>query len=138
MLNLTQHPLTAEQIAAGGVELPDTEQYRVRLYSTFDTLPSTEVLECAATDIAAIAAAYYADSDPDDTRPVLIGGAPFFMSTLEAALWDFGLTPFYAFSKRESVEEAQPDGSVAKRNVFRHLGWVQAATPDQLADLAKG
>ena len=31
-----------------------------------------------------------------------------------------------AFSVRESVEETQPDGSVIKRNVFKHAGFVVA------------
>lgn len=30
---------------------------------------------------------------------------------------------YYAHSERESVEEAQPDGSVIKRVVFRHKGF---------------
>ena len=29
----------------------------------------------------------------------------------------------YASSKRESVEETLPDGSVIKKTKFRHLGW---------------
>ncbi len=31
----------------------------------------------------------------------------------------------YAASKRESVEITQPDGSVRKVAVFKHLGWVE-------------
>ena len=32
----------------------------------------------------------------------------------------------YAFSVRESVESVEPDGSLVKKNVFRHLGFVEA------------
>ena len=32
---------------------------------------------------------------------------------------------YYAYSERVSVEEAQPDGSVAKKNVFKHKGFYQ-------------
>ena len=34
------------------------------------------------------------------------------------------IIPLYAFSRRESVEEWQPDGSVRKINIFRHDGFV--------------
>ena len=30
---------------------------------------------------------------------------------------------YYAFSERSSVEETQPDGSVIKKNVFKHKGF---------------
>lgn len=46
------------------------------------------------------------------------------MSTLEKALQYTGITPVYAFSKRESKEEKLPDGSVKKINVFKHVGFV--------------
>nr|DAK99233.1 MAG TPA: hypothetical protein [Caudoviricetes sp.] len=32
---------------------------------------------------------------------------------------------YYAYSERVSVEEAQPDGSVVKKNVFKHKGFYQ-------------
>ena len=35
-------------------------------------------------------------------------------------------TDLYAFSVRESVEVHNPDGSVSKNNVFRHLGFIEA------------
>ena len=54
----------------------------------------------------------------------MIGGAPFLMGALESALLDYGITPVYAFSKRESVEEVQKDGSVKKINIFRHAGFI--------------
>jgi hypothetical protein len=34
------------------------------------------------------------------------------------------ITPLYAFSVRESVEQALADGSVRKVNVFRHAGFI--------------
>ena len=60
----------------------------------------------------------------DQADYVMIGGAPFFMAALESALRDVGVTPIYAFSKREVVEEPQSDGSVKKTAVFRHAGFV--------------
>ena len=55
----------------------------------------------------------------------MIGGAPWLMGTLETKLREYGIQPMYAFSRRESVEQKQPDGSVRKVNVFRHAGWVK-------------
>ena len=54
----------------------------------------------------------------------MIGGAPFLMGPLEAALLKDNRVPVYAFSVRESVEAPQADGSVRKANVFRHGGFV--------------
>lgn len=54
----------------------------------------------------------------------MVGGAPYFMAPLERLLLAGGIKPLYAFSRRESVEQTQPDGSVRKVAVFRHVGWV--------------
>jgi len=53
----------------------------------------------------------------------MIGGAPFFMSYLEEALRYRGLTPVYAFSQRESVEQVIDDKTV-KTSVFVHKGFI--------------
>ncbi len=37
-----------------------------------------------------------------------------------------GITPLYAFTRRESVEEVLPDGSTRKTAVFRHAGFIPA------------
>jgi hypothetical protein len=62
----------------------------------------------------------------EEPFPVMIGGAPFLMAGLEKALRCTGLRAIYAFSRRESVEAVQEDGSVRKVAVFRHLGFVGA------------
>jgi len=59
---------------------------------------------------------------------VMIGGAPYLMPPLQRALLKRGLKPLYAFSRREVIEEAQPDGSVRKSIIFRHIGWVRVPT----------
>ena len=56
----------------------------------------------------------------------MIGGAPFLMAPLESKLIEFGLDPVYAFSRRESVETVQDDGSVRKTTVFNHIDFVPA------------
>ena len=58
---------------------------------------------------------------------VMIGGAPWLSEPLERALKREGFRPVYAFSKRISVEETLPDGTVKKTQVFRHEGFVPAA-----------
>lgn len=54
----------------------------------------------------------------------LVGGAPFFMSTLERHLLANGVIPLYAFSVRESKETTMDDGSVGKVSVFKHKGFI--------------
>ena len=118
ILNLTQHAATPDQIAAGVVEPADKEL--VQALITFDELPSAKEVEAKAKALAQMAG-----YDGYDT--VMIGGAPYFMAPLEKALREQGIKPLYAFSKRESVEEKQADGSVKKIQMFRHAGWVETA-----------
>jgi hypothetical protein len=59
-----------------------------------------------------------------DCDAVLIGGAPFFMSHLENALRSFRVRFCYAFSTRVAEEQMQPDGSVRKTHVFKHVGFI--------------
>ncbi len=117
VLNLTQHDATADQIAAGVVEPADKQA--VRSLITFETLPSREEIEAAAESVAKIAA----DAGFDKA---MIGGAPFFMAPLEYALACRGITPLYAFSRRESVDVPDGNGGVRKTQVFRHEGFVEA------------
>ena len=121
ILNLTQHPATPEQIAQGVVDLPADERATLIDRLTVDTLPTKAEIEARCADIAMLAATAF------DAHPVqaMIGGAPWMMSAQENALIDQGIQPVYAFSVRESVEQPQPDGSVRKVNVFRHVGFVQ-------------
>ena len=122
ILNLTQHPSTPEQKAAGVVDLPISVRNELSALLTFDSLPTRQELEDRAKRIAAIATIYATGDEPT----AMIGGAPFLTSVLEAILDYAGIKPVYAFSRRESVEETLPDGSVRKVNIFRHAGFVPA------------
>ena len=135
ILNLTQHAATAEQIAAGVHPMHETDSGqqpfdRLRELLTFEDLPTpVEVIE-RAKEIALLAddSAYIqsgGNADPYITG-AMIGGAPFLMEPLAHALRNRGFVPVYAFSRRESEEVVQPDGSVKKVAVFRHLGFVGA------------
>jgi hypothetical protein len=103
---------------------------KIRELLTFEEIPTKEEIEARASELARIAASeasFYAGETDNRiwiTR-VMIGGAPYLMGALEKALRECGFTPVYAFSQRESEEITQPDGSVRKVQVFRHLGFVE-------------
>lgn len=127
ILNLTQHLATPDQKAAGVVDLPELGRQQLQKLITFETLPDDTELSDRAHAVANLAAQYIEVLEARDGEPintVLIGGAPYFMVPLEIALSHVGLFAVYAFSVRESVETHNPDGTVTKRNIFRHAGFV--------------
>lgn len=118
ILNLTQHAATTDQVEAGVVE--PSEKVAVQAVLTFDSIPTSNEMAERAEFLARIAV----DSG---CKKAMIGGAPFFMAPLERALMAAGITPVYAFSVRDSVEQPDGNGGVRKINVFRHVGFVEAA-----------
>jgi hypothetical protein len=133
IINMTQHPATPEQVAAGVIDLPQEAKEAVQAALTFDTLPTSQEIEERASWLAEFAATWDITQSDDGGAEIyptaaLIGGAPFLMSALESALKDRYVTPLYAFSKRESVEKRQADGSIIKTNVFRHIGFFGSST----------
>ncbi len=141
IINLTQHPATPEQVAASVFDLPPNLRGDLSALLTFDAIPSVEEIKARAHDIAIMAAMLASGADRHEESDgavaendsgafalqAMIGGAPYLMAPMEAALRDNGIEPVYAFSVRESVEQAQPDGTVRKINIFRHAGFVPAA-----------
>lgn len=123
ILNFTQHPATAEQLAAGVIDLKGADLSTLKAALTFDELPTQAVIAERAMEIVRLAKnALFGQVD----RKVMIGGAPFFMAALEFYLKAAGLQPVYSFSKRVSVEKTLPDGTVQKVNAFRHEGFIEA------------
>ena len=122
LLNLTQHQAQPEQVANGVLDLEEGEKENLKSLLTFDDLPDSKELLLRAQKIAELASREFCEDD----RPwqAMIGGAPYLMAPLERALRARGIQPLYAFSKRESVETIQPDGTVHKKSIFRHLGFV--------------
>jgi hypothetical protein len=120
ILNLTQHTATAEQVAAGVVS--SMYPSAVKALLDFQTLPSVADVWQRAVQLAKLAKASGCDR-------AMIGGAPFLMRELEFQLKAVGVSPLYAFSVRESVETTQPDGSVMKTAVFRHVGFYDPRLP---------
>ncbi|WP_138381161.1 hypothetical protein [Luteithermobacter gelatinilyticus] len=131
VLNLTQHQVTDDQRNG---EIPVIEIYdpvgsgsglgtglgkQVVNLLTFTAIPSKRELKDRARELADIAAG-------QGCAYAMIGGAPYLMPHLEKALKLRGIKPLYAFSRRESVEVKNPDGTVTKTNRFKHLGFVQA------------
>lgn len=129
ILNLTQHKATPEQAAAGVVDLPEQQREELVALLTFGELPSPAEIKRRAWAVAELAAQNgLGGDDGDDPHPraAMIGGAPWLMGPLEAALWAMAIKPVYAFSMRESADQPQPDGSIRKVAVFRHAGFVDA------------
>jgi len=119
--NFTQHAPTPEQVEQGVYNPTDEVWTEVKRLLTFDTLESAQ----REKKQRAYAIAQIALGQVGRNGTVLIGGAPFFMSSLEYALLDAEVNFLYAFSERRVVEEInKQDGSVKKVNVFRHKGFV--------------
>lgn len=131
ILNLTQHAATPEQLAAGVVDLSERKLAGLKALLTFDSIPSTAELKDRAEKIERLAVSFLCEITPEDEMlndinlAAMIGGAPFFMATLESHLKERAIRPLYAFSRRDSVEVATPEG-VVKQAVFRHLGFYEA------------
>lgn len=137
ILNLTQHDATPEQKLAGVTcgDVTDASVIEFRKLLNFDALPTPAEIRQRAEKIAQYAATtstlvdYGGDSGcvvNERFQFAMIGGAPFLMAPLEEELRRVGITPLYAFSTRESVEQVQSDGSVRKTAVFRHQGFIHA------------
>jgi hypothetical protein len=116
ILNLTQHQATADQLEAGVVEPASKEMVRKLL--TVNEIPRAGDLKARAEALAAIAVA-------EGATTAMIGGAPYLMAPLEAALREAGVKPVYAFSRRESVDVHGAGGTVTKTAVFVHAGWIE-------------
>ena len=118
ILNLTQHTATAEQTAQGVVDPEGRDKELFSKLLTFLDIPSKKEMEARADKLVAHWCGDYM------TDGVMIGGAPFFMPILERKFREQGVDVHYAFSRRESVDSVQPDGTVTKTSVFKHVGFV--------------
>lgn len=130
ILNLTVHLATAEQLDAGVVDIPaGLGRARVLALLNFDDIPIADDLRDRAETLAVMAATMAANMEPIPDRAMIGSGHPALGPFLEQTLIRAGLRPVYAFTRREAVEERQADGSVQKRAVFRHLGFVEPYAP---------
>lgn len=126
ILNLTQHLATPEQIAAGVVDLPAPQRSELIEALTVNDLPTWAELAARAEFIAELACQNGLGGDEaDDPHPqaAMIGGAGPLMRALLPALTARGISARESFSRRESVDAVQADGTVRKTATFRHVGW---------------
>jgi hypothetical protein len=129
ILNLTQHPASADQIAVGVVDLTGDELASLKEALTFGALPDAQEIRDRAEHVAELACMNGLGGDEgDDPFPdqAMIGGALWLMAPLAEALRARSVEPLFAFSVRETAEQPQPDGSVRRVSVFRHAGFVPA------------
>lgn len=120
ILNLTTHPATPSQVAAGVIEPSAEDKTLISNLSNFEGIPSKADIKTTADMLSDIAGRY-------DCDKVMITGAPYLMSALETALEAKGMEPVYSFSERVSVDRQNPDGTVTKQNVFEHRSFVEPA-----------
>ena len=114
IINLTQHKVAPEQIEYGVFDSQFED--KIRRLITFDEIPTFEGMEGRANQLANIAL----DEDADGA---MIGGAPYFQPILEKVLFENGIKPMYAFSKRVSEDKILEDGTITKISVFKHEGF---------------
>ena len=129
IINLTQHPATADQITAGVVDLPSEAREALIALLTFASLPDAGEIRGRAHDIAELACFNgLGGDDGDDPFPsqAMIGGALWLMAPLSEELRQRSISPVFAFSVRDTEEMTQPDGGIRKTAVFRHAGFVPA------------
>ena len=129
IVNLTQHPASAEQVAAGVVDLPSEAREALIALLTFPSIPDAEEILDRAHDIAELACFNgLGGDDEEDPFPsqAMIGGALWLMAPLSEELRLRSISPVFAFSVRDTEEVTQPDGSIRKTAVFRHAGFVPA------------
>lgn len=123
MLNLTQHVITVEQLRDGAVE-PDPEmKAEIQKLITFDrsVMEHPEQIWNRAKALVSLIKREY-----PLLNKAMVGGALYFMPALVRELKEVGIQPYFSYTDRVSTETHNPDGSVTKTLVFKHLGWVEA------------
>lgn len=126
VLNLTRHDATPEQMSQGVYDLLPEDKEVLKQLLTFDAPPKPWDMVRRARSICAIAENYMPDESLE-SYSAMIGGAPFFLATLERALLEeCGISAKYAFSKRVSEETVGPNNEVIKTSAFKHIGFVDA------------
>lgn len=118
ILNLTQHVATEEQMRDGIFEPSPEDKQRIKSLLTFDEKPTPLILRERAEQIGDIVIENYM------VDKVMIGGAPYFMRYLEDVFDGYNIKTYYSFSKRVSIDEHLPDGSVVKRTKFVYEGLI--------------
>lgn len=114
ILNLTQNKATPEQVAAGVIDIDEgNDMFALCSALNFGSLPDSLDMAERAIKLCKIAKRCEADA-------VMLGGAPYFMPVLSAAMKQHGFRVFFAFSVRNVVEHGD-----TKTSVFKYAGFVE-------------
>lgn len=125
ILNLTQHQPTDEQSEAGLT--PALAEIANLITFSAQELLEAESIELLFLDRASkILSVIFKNYGLSwEGRPVMLGGMPAFTAFLQNFLKALNFSVLYAVSDRISVEETLEDGSVVKRSVFKHIGFIE-------------
>lgn len=115
ILNLTQHIATPEQQNDGVFE--PVNKHLVTILLTFHSLPNEQIISDRCNELTEIVKDH-------NCHYVMIGGAPFLMSTLEKMLISQNIKPLYSFSQR-IVNENRIGNETQKTSIFKHTGWIE-------------
>lgn len=118
ILNLTQHIATKEQQEAGVIEPINKQEVQELL--TFHTLPTKQEITNKAIALVSIAL-------KSNVEAVMIGGATYLMGTLETmfSIYAPDIQVLHVFTTRTVQETLLPNGTVEKKVLFKHSGFVQ-------------
>ena len=124
ILNLTQHRCTAEQLSDGIENIPSKHQEQLEKLLTFPAGYDLTDLVTSAKALAKLAHHLRYDA-------AMIGGLPALVGHLGRELIALDISVGYARTERVSVDQPQPDGSVKKVSVFKHVGlyWAWEKNP---------
>jgi len=154
ILNLTQHNASEEQLKAGVINLPEPYNSKLKELLTFNELPNCDEVKKRAGAIYDLVIDFCLDKNSpirDEVRGMvisddgefgnkyeineaefkklnlafMIGGALWLMRPLIEELENIG-TPLFAFTKRVVEEVKKEDGSIEKKAIFRHEGFIPA------------
>lgn len=118
ILNMSNHTLTGEQItelSSMGYEVVELTSEDKALWGQMNPSNYKEFI--------------YRVMEDSDTRYAVdayhIAGFPPALVNAVCLASTLDMPAYYAYSERVSVEEHMADGSVVKRNVFKHLGFFE-------------
>lgn len=120
MISILAHKLTPEQVAELGSEPTHIRDIDPVLAGQIANCPGDAVaLGVMASDLCRRAA------DDDDGRILAGSGSPAFTARLGIRAQRFNVTLVFAHSERVSIDEPQPDGSVKKTAIFKHVKFFE-------------
>jgi hypothetical protein len=146
IINLTQHSASVEQRDAGVIDLPQPYRSELAKLLTFTELPIADEIKDRAAGIYKLIVDFCMDKNSpikDEVKEMLkngeldevefkklnlsfmIGGALWLMKPLIEELSKIG-NPLFAFTKRVVEEVKLPDGTIEKKAIFKHEGFIPA------------